>query len=146
MTKIFISYGKEDKEIALNIRDKLEMEGYSVAMPEEELSAGAMMIEGVTASIASSALVVGVITQKNIGSAWVNQELGYAMASGKPTYLVLGDKVNAGGLFSGSTSYVSFTEEDPEAAAISVSTAIKSVINARHTKRSKGQVDGDTRL
>lgn len=130
MAKIFISYGKGDKEIALSIRAKLEIEGYSVTMPEEQLSAGASIVETLQASIASSALVVGVITQNNIGSPWVNQELGYAMASGKPTCLVLGDEVNAGGLFSGSASYVSFNEKDPEAAVINVSNAIKGIISA----------------
>ena len=128
---IFISYGKEDRSIAQGIRSILEKEGYSVAMPEEQFLAGASTDETVKASITSSGLVVGLITQANIGSAWVNQELGYAMATGVRTCLILGNGVNAGGLFSGSTNYIKINENNPGDAAISASTAIKSAISNR---------------
>lgn len=123
MASVFISYGRHEEEIAKQIRGSLVKAGLVVYMPKEEFKPGAPIIEVVTNAMDASSCVLGIITPDSMNSPWVNQELGYAVASGKQTFLLVGGDVPVSGLLSGS-AYIRFDEGDPQSAVNSVSKAI----------------------
>lgn len=123
MARVFISYGREEQGIANQLRESLVKAGLEVYMPEEEFQPSKTIMEQVTNAIDASGCVLGVLTEHSVNSPWVNQELGYAVASGKRTFLLVESTVPVSGLLSG-RKYFQFDKADPQSAVRVVSTAI----------------------
>lgn len=122
---VFLSFTHEDTNIAERIREVLTKGGLTIYMPGEELCLGKSCIKQVSAAMNGSDVVLAIMTKNSVDSPWLNQELGYAMASGKKTILLVGKNVPVSGLYSGKEN-IRFNEEDPESAIASLPRVISS--------------------
>lgn len=83
MTDCFISYSSTDEPIARRVRAMLVNQGVSVFMAAISLNPGDRWSEEIKRELLGSVLVIFLASAKAASSAYVQQELGIAMAAGK---------------------------------------------------------------
>lgn len=120
MAKVFVSYSVEEEEFVKQISESLKNAGVVVS---GEFYPGQFGPQMAAHDIDESDYVLGVLSRQGISSPWVNQELGYAAASGKPLLLLVESGAPVSGLLSGMT-YIQFDKADPWTAIDKVSGAI----------------------
>jgi len=88
--KVFISHtnGSDDLEIVEKVALELESVGVNAYIAERDRQPGKYLTEKIKANIRDSDLVIGIWTEGAAGSAYVNNELGYAEDK-KPWFLFL---------------------------------------------------------
>jgi hypothetical protein len=84
MLKVFISYSRgHDHVIAGLLAHALKEQGFDVFY-DRRLFAGFHIVQNISQYIADSHAVILLLSEHSINSAWVNQEIGYALSSDKP--------------------------------------------------------------
>ena len=92
--RVFISYSREDLDLAKKLVDGLRGEGLKPYW-DEDIGAGAAFSEEIKGLIANSHVFMPLITDKSKNSPWVHQETGFAIALRIPVIpIILEDKKN----------------------------------------------------
>jgi len=97
LAKIFLSYTSEEKEYAQKLKYELEKHGHSSWWFDESLPAGSTWQDEIIRSISEMDVIVPLISEKSMKSAWINHEIGaavaYAQERGRPLIIpiMLGD-------------------------------------------------------
>lgn len=85
---VFISFSHEDAHAAGALKDELESNYYPCFLAHDDIQAGADWHEELWKTLPKSRVFVGLLTDDFNSSAFCQQELGAALALGKPTLLV----------------------------------------------------------
>jgi HJR/Mrr/RecB family endonuclease len=79
-TKVFLSYSREDKDTARYIADALKRSGVSTWFDEWELQVGDSIVEHVEQAVASSDIVLVLLSPASVSSRWIQAEWSAAFA------------------------------------------------------------------
>jgi hypothetical protein len=93
--RVFVSYAREDREAA----EKVVRRVRAMRMRpfwDARLIAGPLFSQQILDSIAFSHVFICVLTRASARSAWVHQEIGYAVGAGVPVVLVAVDALPSG--------------------------------------------------
>ncbi|WP_255191530.1 toll/interleukin-1 receptor domain-containing protein [Natronobeatus ordinarius] len=80
---VFVSHDQADLELVQDLFSTVKNFPFGVHLALEEVGSGRAR-ERLKARIANSDVVVAVLTESSADSQWLNQEVGYALASGVP--------------------------------------------------------------
>jgi hypothetical protein len=83
MPDVFVSYSGHDEELASFVKNELARHGIAAFAACADLRAGDKWSSVIRANLASSNWVVVLASRAAANSAYVNQEIGGALASGK---------------------------------------------------------------
>ena len=119
MGKIFLSYSHQDKELAVKLRDSMQKLGLVIVDPSVDLAVGKPVARQIMTAIEGSDFVVVVMTQASVTSAWVNQEIGMALAYGKPVISLVEEEAVPLSDVKG-VAYLRLDKEQPEIAAAQI--------------------------
>ncbi|MBZ0304897.1 MAG: toll/interleukin-1 receptor domain-containing protein [Anaerolineae bacterium] len=89
MTKIFLSYRREDLTFAEFIRQKLQEWGYEVWMDIYDIPKGAYWPDAIDEALKGTDIVVGVMSPDAVSSRNVKNEWDWALVNEKPLLLLL---------------------------------------------------------
>ena len=124
--QVFVSYAENDKNIGEVLRRLLEDQGLTVNVVSEGLCTtvpGRECSKMVEQALNKSDLVVALITKDSVYSAWMNQELGFAIGADKPTILFVEGDVPVSGLYGG-RQYIRFGADGLGKVATTLSKAL----------------------
>lgn len=89
MTKIFLSYRREDLSFAEFIRQKLQEWGYQVWMDIYDIPKGAYWPDAIDEALKGTDIVVGIMSPDAVSSRNVKNEWDWALVNEKPLLLLL---------------------------------------------------------
>ena len=79
----FLSHSSRDRELVERFRDRAGAAGVNVYLAEHDVQTGVVLSKKVQAAIDRSNVVVVLLTPNSHSSAYVQQEVGYAIRAGK---------------------------------------------------------------
>jgi nucleoside 2-deoxyribosyltransferase len=89
MTNVFISYSRDDKELADNIRRALADAGVATSTADDTITPGARWRETLVKKLGQADAVVAVVSKSTVESSWTMTELGIAWGANKKIIGVL---------------------------------------------------------
>jgi nucleoside 2-deoxyribosyltransferase len=89
MTNVFISYSRNDKELADKIRRALADAGVATSMADDTVPPGARWRETLVKKLDKADAVVAVVSKSTVESSWTMTELGIAWGANKKIIGVL---------------------------------------------------------
>ena len=99
MKKVFISYAREDSQVAQELRSSLADIEVSGWMDQVDIASGAAIAHQVKDAIREASAIVIFVSPRSVDSQWINFEVGAAMALNKRIIPVfIGDTGIEGGL------------------------------------------------
>jgi TIR domain len=111
--KVFISYSWEDEAIAHLLAYILNSNRIECLI-DRQLPTGRPFDPNLRQMIKDADRVLLLLTKSSLSSAWVNQEIGFAMAHGKPIWpLAMEEDIEPIGMLSTTQSYSLFDWSDP---------------------------------
>ncbi len=137
MYNVFISHSTQDRGLVIalaNILAKFEIKTF---VAEWYLTPGEPISEKVFAGIKESDCVVALLAQNGMRSNWVNQEIGYALNSGKPLIPIIEKGVNLSGLAAlQGKEYIEYDPHQCQDALIKTASFVKSLkLNKQKQKK-----------
>jgi hypothetical protein len=78
--QVFLSYASEDKAIATRLADALKNSGVTVWFKDWELAAGDSIVSRIEQAVASSDLIIVLLSPSSVASRWVQAELSAALS------------------------------------------------------------------
>ncbi|HEX9896678.1 MAG TPA: toll/interleukin-1 receptor domain-containing protein [Dehalococcoidales bacterium] len=133
---VFISHSVSDLNVVYQFKYWLEVNGIGVYVADNQPQLGVQLPVKVSNGINQSDCVIAILTQNGDRSAWVNQEIGYAKATGKLVIPVVEQGVNPKGFVAG-VEYVTFQPFDP---AKAINNVINYVSRLKATKEQQQQL------
>lgn len=85
---VFISYSQKDSRAASDVKNKLETNYYPCFLAHDDIKGGADFHEEIWKTLTQSHAFVGLVTNDFNSSAFCQQEIGAALALGKPNLLI----------------------------------------------------------
>ncbi|MEW6003532.1 MAG: toll/interleukin-1 receptor domain-containing protein [Nitrospirota bacterium] len=126
--KVFISHSTRDQRLVITLANILSKFGVDVSVAEWYLSPGQQLDKKIFEKIENSDCVIVLLTQNGIRSNWVQQEIGYALKSGKPLIPLVEKGINQKELASlQGKEYIEFDSYQPQQSLIKTSTFVKSL-------------------
>jgi hypothetical protein len=89
MSSIFISYSRQDSEVAKDLKLQLENSHFTVWLDVAEIESGDQWKERILSGIEKCSAVVVILTPRSARSHWVMRELTYAIEFKKPIFPLL---------------------------------------------------------
>jgi hypothetical protein len=89
MTNVFISYSRDDKELADKIRRALADAGVTTSIDDDTVPPGARWRETLVKKLHRADAVVAVVSKSTVESSWTMTELGIAWGANKKIIGVL---------------------------------------------------------
>jgi hypothetical protein len=84
MKEVFLSYHHKDKKIAAKVKTELKKAGFSSFLAHDDIRVSRVWREEILKRLDSCSALMAIVTKNFASSVWVNQEVGAAMARGKP--------------------------------------------------------------
>lgn len=81
---VFISYAREDQELADSLFQELQHRGMSLWMDREEITGGQDWLTRIAVALDASKAIILVLSQSSMNSTWVRRELEFADQRGIP--------------------------------------------------------------
>ena len=130
--EIFLSHSARDRAAVELVRESLQSQGVNVYLAGHDVQAGYSVADKVKHAIRRSAAVVVLITPHSVGSAYVNQEIGYALGERKLVVpLVEPDgRANAPAMLQG-VEYITWDSTQPELAI----TRLQAYLSSQHRQQ-----------
>src|SRR5215475_10326849 len=88
MTRVFISYNREDSSFAQRVRDHVRASGYDTWLDVDDIAKGVYWPDAVDEGLRASDVVVGVMTPESVASRNVKNEWDWALDNNKPLLLL----------------------------------------------------------
>ncbi len=114
---IFISFNIKDKVSVKELTVLLRQNGYSCVMAAENIQPGEVLSEKVKLEIEASSCLIAVCSKNGARSAWVNQEIGFAMGQEIPIIPISTETKYIDGLLQG-TEYIGLDIDNPSIKAM----------------------------
>lgn len=112
--KLFISYSRDDEAVAVLLATILESRGIN-CLYDRKLRPAEAFDEQLQGMIREADSILVLLTNSATSSAWVNQEIGFAVASGKPIWpIAMEENIKPTGLISTTQMYSLFDWSDTE--------------------------------
>src|SRR5690606_36699393 len=89
MTRVFISYRRDDQPFADYIRSHIASLGYDTWMDAYNIKKGAIWTDAINAGLETSDVVVGIMTPEAVDSRNVKNEWDWAIINNKPLLLLM---------------------------------------------------------
>ncbi len=89
----FFSHSNNDGLLVASLRGSLDNDGIEVILAEERLEPGVVLEEKFQRLIRESGLLIALLTEDGVRSAWVIKEVNYALQMGKPCILLKEESV-----------------------------------------------------
>lgn len=126
--KVFISHSTRDQRIVVALSNILSKFGINVFVAEWYLTPGQRLDRKAFRAIENSDCVVVLLTQNGIRSAWVQQEIGYALKTGKPLIPLVEKGITSAelGALQG-REYIKYDPYQPQQSLLKISTYVKSL-------------------
>ena len=126
--KVFISHSTRDQRLVISLANLLTKFDIDVSVAEWYLTPGQRIEEKVFNEIGKSNCVVILLTQNGMRSAWVQQEIGYALNTKRPVIPLVETGINAKdlGALQG-REYIEYDPNWPQQALNNLSTSIRSL-------------------
>lgn len=121
--RVFISHSTKDKEFVQQLSEAMEEAGATPYLLEDEGKPGTNWVQRMQKAIKECECVITLLTRNGSRSPWVNQELGFASAYGKPIIPVVESNVNPGPLLAGKM-YIRLDRRSPATAISRIVSAI----------------------
>ena len=135
---IFLSHSSRNRNLVIDIHNKLKKAGIDVYLAEEHPQPGKNLPQKILNNIKSADCVVVLLTDTGIRSQFVNQEIGVARALNKPIIPMVEKKVTrkVGGLLAG-LELIMFDKSKPEQAISEVSSYVSRLRLSLHAQLEK---------
>jgi Holliday junction resolvase len=78
--QVFVSYAKEDKDVARQVAEALQSAGLLVWIDAWELAVGDSIVQRIDQAIASSDILLVILSKSSVNSKWVQIELSTALS------------------------------------------------------------------
>ncbi|MDZ7292675.1 MAG: toll/interleukin-1 receptor domain-containing protein [candidate division KSB1 bacterium] len=126
--KVFISHSTQDQGLVTALANLLVKFGIEVSVAEWYLTPGISIDKKIFEQIENADWVVVLLTNNGIRSSWVQQEIGYALKTGKLLIPIVekGTKTNALGALQG-REYIEYDPLQPQQALLRASEYVKSL-------------------
>ncbi len=116
---VFISHSVSDLNVVYQFKYWLEVNGIGVYVADSQPQLGVPLPVKISNGIKQSDCVIAILTQNGDRSAWVNQEIGYAKATGKLVIPVVEEGVDPKGFVAG-VEYTTFQPHAPATGIINI--------------------------
>ena len=95
--EVFLSHslGSGDLPLLSDLQDRSDSLGIRLYFAERDPQLGTSVTAKVTTAISRADVVLALLTERGASSAWVNQEIGYAIGQGKIVVPLLEEGVEA---------------------------------------------------
>lgn len=135
MFSVFLSHsvGESEEKVIESLASQLTGQGTSIYVAERDTTPGRSLSQKIQNAIMRSDVVLVLVTEKGSRSAWVNQEIGYAVAKGKTVIPILERGVEAKGMLVG----IEHIRLDPEAVEKTVRQATVYLAQLKLSKEEK---------
>ena len=125
--KVFISYSRKDEVAAHLLAYILREKGINCSI-DRDVRAGNKFDSRLQQMIRDANLILVLLTKDSAQSAWVNQEIGFAVAHGKTVFpLAIERNIDPYGMLSMTQAYSLFDWSDPEQAVRRVIGALQEI-------------------
>jgi len=126
--RVFISHSTRDQGLVIALANLLAKFGVEVFVAEWYLTPGEPLDKKVFTQIESTDCVVVLLTKNGVRSSWVQQEVGYALKTGKPLIPLVerGTPLSDLAALQG-REYIEYDPSQPQQALIKASTYVKSL-------------------
>lgn len=126
--KVFISHSTRNQGLVISLANLLSKFGIEVLVAEWYLTPGERLDEKVVEQIRKSDCVVALLTRDGIRSNWVQQEIGYALASNVPLIPLVEKGIDSEALAAlQGKEYIEYDPYQPQQALIETSSYVKSL-------------------
>jgi len=109
--KTFISYSSRDEHYVRQLYESLKTVGANPYVAEWWLETGRPLAEKIKRNIADSTCLVAMLSSEANRSAWVHEEIGYAVAKGIPVIPVIEEGIKVRGFLEG-LEYIPYNKYD----------------------------------
>ena len=96
--EVFLSYHHLDRDLAGRVARALEREGLRVFRAHDDIEVSAEWRPEIRSHLASSALLLALVTSHYVSAAWPNQEAGYSIGRNKDTAAIIVDGISVPGV------------------------------------------------
>lgn len=110
---IFLSYSRDDKELADKLAFWMRVDGYRVWQDDSELAGGEDWMDAVGNALRESEVLVLVLSEDALTSRYVKYEYRHFFNEGKPIIPVLARHMNQLPPELETTQWIDFTDDDP---------------------------------
>jgi len=126
--KVFISHSSRDQGLVISLANLLSKFGVEVFVAEWYLAPGERIDRKVFREIETSDCMVILLTQEGIRSTWVQQEIGYALKTGRHIIPLVEKGIDMGdlGALQGK-EYIEYDLYQPQQALFGLSTYVRSL-------------------
>jgi hypothetical protein len=116
MAQVFISYYREDKAIALNLKDRIEKEfqGITCWIDETKIGGGKQWREEIEKAIRDSSVLILVVTPKALERPWITYEWIFALGANKTVIPVIFERPEDYHPRLGDLQWRFFTDDRPQ--------------------------------
>jgi len=97
---VFVSYAHSDGRLANLTATALESKGLACFVAHDDITCGTEFIHSLQTELSQADIVLVIVSKESIGSCWVNQEIGYAVASGALVLPMIIDETKPQGFLS----------------------------------------------
>lgn len=125
--KTFISYSSQDSAYIHRLDKSLDTVGANPYVAEWWLEAGQPLAEKIRRNIEDSTCLVAMLSDEANGSAWVHEEIGYAIAKGIPVIPVIEVGVKVRGFLEG-LEYIPYDKDDFDETVYKILTSIRAAV------------------
>jgi len=125
--KTFISYSSEDSVYVQRLHASLDTIGANPYVAEWWLEAGQPLAEKIRRNIEDSTCLLAMLTEEANSSAWVHEEIGYAIAKGKTVIPVVEAGVKIRGFLEG-LEYIPFDKYDFDETVYKILTSVRAAV------------------
>lgn len=125
--KTFISYSSEDSTYIHKLHRSLDTIGANPYVAEWWLEAGQPLAEKIRRNIEDSACLIAMLSSEANSSAWVHEEIGYAVAKGIPVIPVIEAGVKVRGFLEG-LEYIPYDKYDFDETVYKILTSIRAAV------------------
>ncbi len=135
--KVFISHSTRDRGLVIALARLLTKFEVEVFVAEWYLTPGESLDEKVFVEINTADCVIALLTEHGVRSAWVQQEIGYALKTGKPIIPLVEKGTSSKDLAAlQGKEYIEYNPKQPQEALIKASSFVKS-LQLRKEERGK---------
>ena len=125
--KTFISYSSQDSVYIHRLHKSLDAVGANPYVAEWWLEAGQPLAEKIRRNIEDSMCLLAILSNEANNSAWVHEEIGYAIAKGTPVIPVIEAGAKVRGFLEG-LEYIPYDKYDFDETVYKILTSIRAIV------------------
>lgn len=125
--KTFLSHSSQDQSFISRLEKSLEVVGANSYIAEWWLEAGQLLADKIKRNITDSTVLVALLSHEANRSAWVHEEIGYAIAKDIPIIPVLEEDVDIRGFLEG-LEYIPYNKYEFDDTIYRIITSVRAYV------------------